>query len=273
MVSWCVRDTALPRPPNRTFMSTAPPPIDPVEIEAAGRSLICARTTNLGIEVQMPLIYPSGNGVTVIVVDEGETCLVHDAGFGAMELELAGMGISKKVRVQLARQASIFGCEFSQSRMWLRCPKARTSLGIAMVANASKLVGDQSVELRALITTDFKKEVAHLMRLSLGEDRVKIDDGVLGDSGINYKMKIVLLNQEKTAPQAFVETVSEQKAVNAPFRAFYDIQKNASLRDIRRLSVYDDRHQWRPGDLILLQDVSAIVPFTTAQMHLDRVLN
>ena len=254
-------------------MSNTLPPIDPREIEAAGRSLICARTTNLGIEVQMPLIYPSGNGVTVVVVDEGDTCLIHDAGFGAMEIELSGMGVSEKMRVQLARRATIFGCEFTQNRMWLRCPKTKAAIGVVMVANASKLVGDQSADQKTFVATDFKKEVAHLMRVALGEDRVRVDDAVLGDSGIEYRMKIVLLNERKTAPQAFVETVSEQKAVNAPFRAFYDIQKNESLRDVRRLSVYDDRHQWRSGDIILLQDVSAIVPFTTAQAHLDRVLN
>ncbi len=54
--------------------------ITALAIEASARALIEARSTALGIEIDTPVVYPNGDLVTSVVVQEGERFTVHDAG-------------------------------------------------------------------------------------------------------------------------------------------------------------------------------------------------
>ena len=150
-----------------------------------------------------------------------------------------------------------------------RSPAEKLPLAIALVANASRVVGDHIMNAKRRSIFDFKKEVSGLAAETIGSDRVRNDEEVIGDSGISYRMNIVILAPDKAHPLAFIETIAEQDAVTGRFRAFYDIGKNESVRDIQRVSVYDDRHEWRAGDLILLQDVSNIVPFSNTKTRIE----
>ena len=74
--------------------------ITPEEIEVTARAIVSAKTTSLGIEVTTPVVYPNGDLVTVAVTIEGGEYVVHDAGFGAMYLNSAGVRLTR----QLARR-------------------------------------------------------------------------------------------------------------------------------------------------------------------------
>lgn len=254
-------------------MSDAPRPVRAADLEAATRALVCARHTNLGLEVQLPIIYPTGHAVTVVVNPEADRYIVHDAGFGCMHMAAAGLRLSERLQRRFADLARNYGCEFSEGRMVRRCSYEQLAPALALVGNASRLIGDHVASVKRQSMIDFKREVSGLAAEALGDpERVKNDQEVVGDSGTPYRLNIVILDENKAGPLAYVETVAEQNAVNGRFRAFYDIALNDNLRNIPRLSVYDDRHHWRSGDLIILQHVSNLVPFSAARARIDRLV-
>jgi hypothetical protein len=137
--------------------------VTPEEIEATARAIVSARTTNLGIEVTTPVVYPNGNLVTVAVTVEGGEYEVHDAGFGAMYLNSSGIRLTRQLTHRFAELASRYGCEFIAGRMTRRCSPEQVAMAAVMVANASRTVGDQALEMRR------SRQAAHLR----GADRMK----------------------------------------------------------------------------------------------------
>src|SRR5690242_1510334 len=121
--------------------------ISPHEIEAASRALITARKTTLGVEIQMPVVYPTGHTVTVEVTVQGGHYVVHDAGFGSMSLTSAGVTLTKSLQERLSLLAKYYGCEFIEGRMSRRCTVEQIALAAVMVANASRTVGDQAIDV------------------------------------------------------------------------------------------------------------------------------
>jgi hypothetical protein len=244
--------------------------ITPEQLEAASRALIKARTTNLGIEIEMPIMYPNGQCVSVVVTVRGGDYVVHDAGFGAMYLTAAGVTMTKNLTERLSRLADAYGCDFVSGRMSRSCTQEQLAIAIALVANASRAVGDQALEIRRQRIRDFKREVSVVLNDVMHSERVK-RDRVIGDSGTEYQVDFVVLGNDKERPLAFVEPVSDQDAVNTKFREFFDIQSNRVYQSVDRIAVYDDRHTWRPGDLLVLNRVSNVVPFTAFPRRLKRL--
>src|SRR5215813_10580707 len=119
--------------------------VAPSDIEAATQALIRARNTNLGIEVTMPVVYPNGQLVTVVITVEGGDYLVHDAGQGTMCLTASGARLSVQLEKRLMELAQHYGCEFISGRMSRYARADQLALAIVMVANASRTVGDQSI--------------------------------------------------------------------------------------------------------------------------------
>jgi hypothetical protein len=241
------------------------------ELEAASRALITARETNLGYEISMPVIHPTGQCVSVVVTVAGGDYIVHDAGFGAMYLTAAGVSMTKKLRKKLAGIADRYGCEFVSGRMTMTCTEKQLAIAIALVANASKAVGDQILEVKKRQIKDFKREVSAVLTEVAGAPRVRTGAEIVGQSGTPYEINFVVLDHERKKPVAYVEPVSDRDAVNSKFREFADIEANENYRSISRISVYDDRHEWRPGDIIILKRVSNTVPFGDLATRIRRL--
>ena len=170
------------------------------ELEAASRSLISAKQTNLGWEIEMPVIYPTSQCVSVVVTVAGGEYIVHDAGFGSMYLTSAGVSMTKKLRDKLSRIAGSYGCSFISGRMSRACNEQQLAVAIALVANASKAVGDQLLEARRRRMRDLRQEVSAVISESLGETRKLDRDPVVGESGTTYEVNFVLLDKNKQKP-------------------------------------------------------------------------
>ena len=240
------------------------------ELEFASRALISARETNLGWEIEMPVIYPTGESVSVVVTVTGGNYVVHDAGFGSMHLTAAGVALSKNLKEKLVRIAEYYGCTFVSGRMSMSCNESQLAVAIALVANASKAVGDQLIGRRKKIR-DFRQEVAVVIDENLGALHKLDRSDVVGDSGTTYEVNFVLLDAHRKAPLAYVEPVSDIDSVNTKFREFYDIKQNSNHDRVDRISVYDDRTEWRSGDLVLLAKVSNVVPYGDFSKRLQRL--
>ncbi len=247
------------------------PRITASDLQASVRETVTARETNLGIEIQTSVLYPDGHAVTVVVLQHLDEFEVHDASFGAMHFAGNGVRLNDATATRLSEMASDYGCKFIDSRMTRRCAAEQVSAAVIMVANASRLVGDYAYSVRRKTIRDFKREVTNAVSEVLGSDRIRNDEEVVGESGTQYKVNVIILDETKARPIAFVETIAEQNAVNGRFRAFYDIKLNDNISGIDRLSIYDDRHQWRAGDLLLLQNVSNPVPFTNIKPRLMKL--
>lgn len=236
--------------------------ISQADLEAASRALIRARETNLGYEIEMPVVYPTGQCVSVVVTVAGGDYVVHDAGFGAMYLTGAGVAMTAKLKDKLTRLAHYYGCEFIGGRMSRVCNAQQLAIAIALVANASRAVGDQVYEVKKQRLRDFRREVGTVLVTSVDKKRIQERAEVVGESGTTYKVNFLLLDQAVRQPLAYVEPIADQDSVNAKFREFYDIKSNDDVKSVRRIAVYDDRVDWRQGDLLMLRRVSSeLLPF------------
>ncbi len=201
--------------------------ITPDELEAAARALITARTTNLGVEVTMPVIYPNGEAVTVVVTVDGGDYMVHDAGFGAMYLTASGMKLTKQLVQRLAHLASHYGCDFIENRMTRRCTSDQLALAIAMVANASRTIGDQGLEARQRSERDFRRAVTDRLVDTMG-NRVREHQQFKGQSGRSYRVGNIVLDTALQLPLAFVESFANRNSSNSSRRRSHALSKRSS---------------------------------------------
>lgn len=237
--------------------------ISAADLEGASRALIRAHETPSGLEIEMPVVYPNGECVSVVVTTvPGSSYIVHDAGLGAMYLTSAGLSLTQKLTDKLMRLAQTYGCEFISGRMSRSCDENQLAIAIALVANASRAVGDQALEHREKKIRDFRKEVSLVLRDVLPQQRLR-SERVIGTSGTEYQVSNVVLTPDGQHTLAFIEPVADQKAVDKRFREFFDIASNENYSGVQRISVFDDRSAWRDGDIAVLNRVSNTVPFSS----------
>lgn len=239
--------------------------INAKDVEAACQALVRVETSNLGLEVQLPVIYPNGDLVTVVVSEENGQIFVHDAGFAAMALATAGVAVTSKMKVRIVSLSKHYGCEFLNDRMVKTSPLNELPLAIAVVANASRTIADQLLQTHSQPMFSFRQEVIDRVKEVMGAERVRENEPILGKSGTQYNIGAVVLDKKLTAPVAFVEAVKDLEGVNKRFREFYDISLLPMTNDPDRIVLYDDRAPLRQVDLIILQDVSNVVRFSDAE--------
>src|SRR5690242_19103142 len=116
-------------------------------LKAACRDLVRVQESNLGFEVQLPVIYPNGDFATVVVAQGVGTFLVHDAGFAAMTLANHAVRMTPKLSARIAKLAKHYGCEFSNERMARTATADELPLAVAVVANASRTIADQLLQV------------------------------------------------------------------------------------------------------------------------------
>jgi hypothetical protein len=225
--------------------------VDPVAIKNALLSLIDIRRTNLGCEVQLPLFYPDGGSVTVTVTAERGEYIVHDAGNGTMVLNSSGVQMTRNLSQKIVSLAEHYGCEFSSGRVERRCSPDDIGVCAAIVANASRAVGDQVFHRQVIGPIDFRREVLGKVRDIVGNNRFRENEEVLGESGYSYQVSAVILDGEASRPIGFVEPIKDHEAATKKFREFWDISRSDKFGSIKRISLFDDTRQWDRADLLI----------------------
>lgn len=229
------------------------------DLHGALNSLIEVRESNLGLEVQLPVVYPNGEMVTIVVNVEGGKYVVHDAGFGSMILNSSGMNLTANLEKRLFSIAQNYGCDFLNGRMSRRCDAESLAIAITIVANASRSVGDQILYKNTEPLVDFRREAIEKIRFAVGGKRLRENEEVFGDSGYAYRVSAAVLDHNQNRVMGYVEPIKDHDAATKKFREFWDISKAESSKDIARISFYDDKRNWKSSDLILLQKVSNVV--------------
>lgn len=243
-------------------------PITQEELETAARALVTAREVNLGIEVTMPVIYPNGQAVTVVVSVDGGDYVVHDAGFGAMYLTSAGIRLTKQMAKRLAALAAHYGCDFIENRMTRRCSVDHLAVAIAMVANASRTVGDQALEVRRRSESDFRTAVSERLEAAVGK-RIRVRQEFKGQSGRKYQVGSIVLDRNEAYPVAFVEASANRATVSNHFMEFYDL--SPVYENVFNISVYDENEHIPETDLSLLREVSEVVKYGQSQSRFSEL--
>jgi len=239
------------------------------EIEAAARALITARQTNLGIELTMPVVYPNGRLVTVAVTIESGSYVVHDAGFGAMYLTSAGVHMTKHLSARLAQLATQYGCEFVGARMQRRCEPDQIAIAAAMVANASRTIGDRALEVRHQVESDFRVAVGEKLR-SIAGKRVRDNEPVKGKHGRVYRIPHLVLDAHEAKPIAFVMALSSHSVVLSHFGELWDIK--GANPDVANDVVYNEHSDIRAEDKDLLGEVSNVLSLSQIPERLAGML-
>jgi len=242
-------------------------PIAPEELEAACRALVSARRTNLGVEVTLPVIYPTGQAVRVVVAAESGAYVVHDASHGALCLASAGVRFTRGIEARLARMRESFGCEFVSGRVSTRCREDQLAVAIALVANASRGVGDEARSATATAARDFAAKLDGALRAVFGR-RLRAQQEIVADSGKAYRVSHVLLDRAERGYVAFIEPAASPAIVPRRVAEFLDLRDE--YPEVAREAVYDDGEEanWDGANLLLLQKVSNPVPFSNSAPRL-----
>ena len=239
--------------------------VTPAQIEREIQSLIVAQSTNLGIEVELPLVYPNGDGVRVVISHERGGCVVHDAGFGAMTLSAYGGKLSKTTVQKLIALAGKYGCDFKNDRVIRNCTRDQLAVACIVVANVSRTIGDQILEIRRHAENEFKEVVAELLKNAVGR-RLRSHEQVFGASGRAYRVPHLILDNSERNPIAYVVPVINRNAILPSFGELFDIKKGSPqvLNDV----IYNDQSDIRDEDRRLLSEASdQVIPFIDASRH------
>jgi hypothetical protein len=245
--------------------------VTPGEIEATTRAIISARQTSLGVEVTTPVVYPNGELVTVAVTVADGEYMVHDAGFGTMYLNSAGVRLTRQLTQRFSELALRYGCGFIGGRMTRRCLPEQLAMAVVLVANASRAVGDQALEIRRQTESDFRVAVVERVRDVAGQ-RVRENELVKGESGRSYRISSVILDSSQSFPVAFVVPLPNRASVPNHFAEFFDIRK--AQERIRRESVYDENSDIRPEDrrFMEMDQISEMIPFQQTRLRFAQLL-
>jgi len=102
-----------------------------------GQFVKCAHESD-GTIVRMPLIYPSGESISIRVVFDGATCFLSDLGNASREAELLG-ATTTLFRNQAKQVADQFGVKFDQFSFFeLQVPPDEVGAAIRILAGASE---------------------------------------------------------------------------------------------------------------------------------------
>jgi hypothetical protein len=236
--------------------------LSPEEIKKALCELTFVEADKYGFEIVLPQIYSNGETVVVTAQPEGEGFFVHDNGMGAMTLEGGGVSTSPRLHEEIGKGVRAYGCEFSQFRVYKKCAAAEVAQTAAIVGCASRLVADFAYQTETRPMFDFRRQVVETLLETIGAERVRENEEVVGRSGSRYQVSAIILDERRTQPVAYVEAVSNHQAVARKFRALYDMMHTPIIADTRRFSVFNDVQAGiSTADIALLKDVSETVGF------------
>jgi len=238
----------------------------PEDIEAVVRALVTAQPSALGIEVTTPVVYPSGDCVSVALNQEGDNFVVHDAGLGGMQLLAEGMRPNKELADRFRMAMERYGCSWIEGRVTRRCAENDLAVSIVLVANASRTIGDFVLETRRQSDGQFRYVVTERVREIVG-DRLRENETFKGMSGRAYRIPNVVLDVAKNHAISFIIPLSSRNAVASQFRELYDL--HAALPDIRNRTVYNDAGDFRADeDGWVLSQVGELIPYSDLKTRL-----
>ena len=222
--------------------------------------LIGVFESNLGYELQFPMLHATGDYVTVVVRIERGDAYIHDAGFAAMIMTGQGQAVTKKIAERTAAYAKRMGCVYESGRISRRAAHSDVVPAAITVAAVCRFLSDQAA-IVAQPRPEFIADVRSALIRTLGKERIRPSFTAFGASGSDYQPDAVILRSDIELPAAFVEAIGSPQSVSSRFRRLYDIQKNQDYQDVDRIAVYNDREDFESGDLLILQDVSNVVPY------------
>src|SRR5689334_374445 len=190
-----------------------------------------------------------------------------------MTLANHAVRMTPKLSARIAKLAKHYGCEFSNERMARTATADELPLAVAVVANASRTIADQLLQVPTQPILSFRQTAIERVKEFVGSNRVRENELVVGNSGTEYHIGAAVLDRQLSKPVAYVEAVRDMEGVNKRFREFYDISLVPELSDMARIVLYDDAAELRQGDLLVLQNVSNVVRFSDAEARLKPLTN
>ena len=240
------------------------------EIEQAVREVVEAQPMMLGFEVTTPVLYSNGDYVIVIVAQEADGYIVHDASLGSMRVAAEVPRTGREASARLRAIAERYGCSVDGSRITRFCKADNVGPSVALVANASRTVGDLAVEMRRQNESQFRYVVTESLREIVGK-RLREDESYKGASGITYRVPNVILNPTLQCPFAFAVPLASRTAVPSQFRELFDLK--AAFPHVYNESIYNDAGDFRPReDGWILEQVGAVVAISALRERLSKVL-
>lgn len=223
--------------------------------------------TRDGVHVTTQCLYPSNTFVRIFVRGGDETFFVSDEGGAIRDVESAGAWLEKPDRL-IAPIVSPFGLKSFNGIVASReISTSDLGIAIAIVANASKNVAEYLFShLKVKPTRNFKEVLSAFLRTSY-DDAVR-EETFVGQSNKAHKFEnVIVLHGKKLVVDP---VINDRSSINARLVANMDL-KAAKHEGVEQRIIYDDRENWQPEDLNLLQVGARVVPYSKAPQVIQRL--
>lgn len=225
--------------------------------------------SNLGYEVILPSMYPSGEHLSVII-NEGRNneVTLHDGGFALMSVASMGFSLKPKYVDLISRHARSMGCEFKNGRVFRVCSKDNIAPAAMTISNVCMFITSLAMPASEK-NEDFADAVREALSSRVTKATISPKFKATGQSGGIYEVTAALIIGDSDAPKVIFEAIATPKSVNSKFRHLYDIGENPDYSGVDRVAVYDDKQSFSGSDLLLLQGHSNVVAFPDLSRRLN----
>lgn len=219
------------------------------------------------VRVVTQCLYPSNELVQVVVRGGTDTFVVSDEGNAFRELSAVGVEINKS-DYSLRKLVDERGLLLTDGVIASpRVNAEELGIAIAMVANASKEMAEWLFShSRIKRDRNFKSVLQQFLKARFN-DHVK-HEAIVGASNKEHKFEnlIVFPNGKRLIVDPVMH---DANSINARLVANLDV-RSAKYEDLEQRLVYDDREDWKPDELNLLQVGATVIPFSRASQAFER---
>ena len=238
-------------------------------VDASLAEAFCTSSQPDGVRVTTHCMYPSHSYVRVFVRGGTDTFVVTDEGSALREIEAAGAEVTNFDRL-LRPFVTKQGLQVAKGAISSPyCKVDEIAVAVTLVANASRDAADwlfshtkvkRHRNFKAMLRTMLEEKFSHL-----GQDTL------VGKSNKPHKFEHMISLPD--GKRIVVDPVfHDPGSINARVIANLDV-KMAGYPNLEQQLVYDDREEWEPQDLNLLQvGATAVIPFSKAPDVFDRLV-
>ncbi len=208
-----------------------------------------------GIRVSTQVLYPDGDGVSVVVFRDGDGYRVSDDGLGWSDLITNGIDINKVFLRKAEAVARDMGLALVKGAFVApNVSEGQLGAAIVIVANASqRWVYEALRDHQQQVERTLKTKVNEALALIFPKNAIKLNEVIDGDSTKSHRISnIVHLDGRRILVDS---VVNNPISIASTFLKFSDIGKGHP--DYGREAVVEDLDHWNAEDVNILANVTA----------------
>ncbi|CDX33698.1 hypothetical protein MPLDJ20_170025 [Mesorhizobium plurifarium] len=236
-------------------------------LEKIAGDLVRLRHSPRGGIITVPVLFPSGSHVTILVSFNGERCLISDDGSAFAEADM--MGASEIFRRIARSVASEVGVKFNSFEIFEAEVGAETATGmVAIIADTARRAVELTAErLAKRLEVEARTSVVDKLISVFGKSHVSIDAAISGASAHGWVVDALVRTSSATIA---VETVTPSPtSVSSAYVKLDDIRRLESAP--RTVAALRNRTAFGSDQLLILGRTARLIDLAATSHEYERL--